>query len=90
MFLKRIYRRLKHLPKFIKEFYSWQYETCQECGNAFRIMWRVKDEIWDEVTNTNDGGGGSYCVDCFVKMAEKRGIKINSWDIRLKLFYPNG
>lgn len=53
-------------------------------------MWRVKNEIWNEVTNTNDGGGGSYCVDCFVKKAEKRGIKINSWDIRLKLFYSNG
>ncbi|MCE5220210.1 MAG: hypothetical protein LLF98_02785 [Clostridium sp.] len=87
MFLKRIYRRIKYIPKFIKESLTYEYETCQECGNAFRIMWHVNDEIWNKVTNTNDGGGGSYCVDCFVKKAESKNIKINSKDINLELFY---
>lgn len=87
MFLKRIYRRIKYIPKFIKESFTYEYETYQECGNAFRIMWHVKDEIWNKVTKTDDGGGGSYCVDCFIKEAEKQNIKINQEDINLKLFY---
>ena len=86
MFLKRIYRRIKYISKFIKESFTYEYETCQECGNAFRVMWHVKDEIWNKVTNTY-GGGGSYCVDCFIKKAEKQGIIINQEDISLELFY---
>lgn len=88
MFLQRILRRIKYIPNFVKQSYEWEYESCQQCGNAFRIMWNVKDEIWNKVTNTYDGGGGSYCVDCFVKKAESVGIKISNEDIKLKIFYP--
>ena len=81
LFLKRIFRRIKYIPQFIRESFIWEYETCQECGNSFRIRWHVKDEIWNKVTNTNDGGGGSYCIDCFIKKAEKQGIEINDNDV---------
>ena len=86
--IKRIIRYIKHFPSFIKEAVSWECESCQECGKCFRVMWHVKDEIWNKVTNTYDGGGGSYCVDCFIKKAEKQGIHIRKEDISLEPFYP--
>lgn len=88
MFAKRVFRRIKHIPLFLKESLAWEYESCKECGKSFRVMWQVKDEIWNKVTGTNDGGGGSYCIDCFVKRAEKQGIMISNDDIELSLFYP--
>ena len=87
-FLKRVFHMIKHIPDFIKESYCWGYESCQECGNSFRVMWHVRDEIWNKVTGTNDGCGGSYCLDCFVKLAEKKGICIEPKDVRMDLFYP--
>jgi len=42
---KRIFRRIKYIPTFIKESIFWECETCQTCGNSFRIKCLVKDEI---------------------------------------------
>jgi len=80
LFFKRLFRRLRHVPVFLKESYNWEYETCQTCGNSFRILWSIKDKIWNKVTETNDGSGGSYCVDCFIKEAERQKIKITKDD----------
>lgn len=89
MFCKRILRRIRHIPKFLYEAWKWEYETCTECGTAFRIMWHIKDEIWEKVTGVADGGGGSYCLDCFIKKAEKQGVKINAEDLEMmEPFYP--
>jgi len=86
--VKRIIRRLKYFPKFIKEALIWEYESCDECGSIFRIMWQVDDEIWKKVMNVEDEGGGSLCVDCFIKKSEKKKIIIKSSDVKLNLFYP--
>lgn len=87
LFLKRFFCRIKYIPKFLHQSLTWEYESCQACGNAFRIAWNVKDEIWNKVTNTYDGGGGSYCVDCFISLAEKQGIQIKNEDLKLYAFY---
>ncbi|MGE5438025.1 MAG: hypothetical protein ACM3O3_12500 [Syntrophothermus sp.] len=89
IFLNRFIRRLKYFKYFIKESLIWEYESCKRCGNSFRIRWNIKDEIWNKVTNTNDDSGGSYCVDCFIKLAENKNITIKNDDIELNLFYPN-
>lgn len=85
---KRIFRRIKYIPTFIKESIFWECETCQTCGNSFRIKCLVKDEIWDKVTETTGGTGGSYCVDCFIKKAEKKGVLVSKEDLELDPFYP--
>jgi len=90
IFLKRIIRRIKYFPIFLFEILKWKYESCQKCGSIFRILWNVNDDIWSKVTGSNDGGGGSYCIDCFVKIAEAKNIIIESKDIELNLFYPKG
>lgn len=51
-------------------------------------MWHVDDHIWQEVVGVNDDTGGSLCVDCFVKLAEKKSIYIKPEEIKLDLFYP--
>jgi len=86
MFLKRLFRRIKYFRWFLIESWTWKYETCQRCGNAFRIAWAVKDSMWEKVTGIKDGGGGSYCIDCFIKLAEKQRIKINKTDIKFEIF----
>jgi len=85
---RRIIRRIRHFPAFIFEAMGWEYESCQRCGSAFRVMWSVDDNIWNKVTGENDGGGGSYCVDCFIKIAEAKNIIIEPNNIKLSLFYP--
>lgn len=75
--LKRIIRRIKFFSHFIREVFSWEYESCKKCGSIFRIMWHVDDHIWQEVVGVNDDTGGSLCVDCFVKLAEKKVFILN-------------
>ncbi len=78
---------IRYIPTFIRGSATWECETCQACGRAFRIMLSVKDEIWNRVTNTYDGGGGCYCIDC-IDRVEKQGIIISSDDLDLAPFYP--
>jgi len=85
MFIKRIIRRIKFFPRFVLEAKRWEYESCQKCGSCFRIAWKVRDDIWQTVTGKNNGG--SYCVDCFIKLAETKDIVIKKSDIKLDLFY---
>lgn len=87
MFFIRIIRRIKYIPSFIKQSFNWEYESCKICSNSFRIMWHVNDNIWQKVMNINDDGGGSLCVDCFIKKAEKQGIIIKESEIQINLFY---
>jgi len=67
---------------------SWVYEFCKDCGHCFRIVWSVKDDMWEKVTGAADGGGGSLCLDCFVEKAEKKGIKVTEEDFTVNVFIP--
>jgi len=88
MFIIRIIRRIKYIPIFLYESFKWEYETCKICGTAFRINWAVKDEIWQNVMKVDDGSGGSLCLDCFIKKAEKININLDLKDFKIDLFYP--
>jgi len=87
VFLKRIIRRIKYFPAFLLESLKWEYESCERCGSAFRIVWSVDDETWAKVMGRN-GGCGCVCVDCFVKIAEIKNIAIEPKNIKLSLFHP--
>jgi len=85
----RVIRRIRNIPRFIIESFTWEYESCIICGNSFRIRWQVKDELWQKVMNVTDETGGSLCLDCFIKKAEQKGITINQCDIEMEIFKTN-
>ena len=81
--IKRLYRRLKYV--FLFRSLTWRYESCTDCGHCFRLVWSVKDEIWNKVMGN---GNGILCLDCFVERAKKMGVEISKYDFEIKIFLP--
>lgn len=79
--IKRILRRIKYV--FLFRSLGWVNESCQDCGHCFRLVWSVKDEIWNEVMGSGDG---ILCLDCFIERAESKGIPIKEEDFEIKIF----
>lgn len=53
-------------------------ESCQECGRAY-LLWWADDALYERVTGrgrfaNGESAPGLFCLDCFDKMAEKRGV----------------
>jgi len=82
--IKRILRRLKYV--FLFRSLSWKYESCTDCGHCFRLVWSVKDEIWEEVMGD---GNGILCIDCFVERAVKKRISLFEHHFEIKMFLPD-
>lgn len=83
--LKRFIRRIRYAFYF-REIVSWRNESCDRCGHCFRLCWSVRDEKWLEVCGSDDG---CLCLDCFVELANRRGIGLVQTDIeRMDLFTP--
>jgi len=82
--IKRFLTRIKYLPQFIIQSIKWPYETCQRCGNAYCLIWSVSDGLWNDVIGEKEG---LMCIDCFIKEAIKKGIKITDDDFIIKPFY---
>lgn len=84
---RRIFRRIKYV--FLFRGMSWKYESCQDCGHCFRLVWSVKDYIWRAVTGDKDGGlENILCLDCFVDRATKKGVAIKEEDFDIEIFLP--
>jgi hypothetical protein len=81
--IKRLIRRLKYAFLFRDLF--WKYESCQDCGHCFRLVWSVKDEIWDKVMGSGDG---LLCLDCFISRAEKKKVPLSKEDFDIAVFLP--
>ena len=79
---KRILRRIKYVFD-LKEPITWQYESCENCGHCFKVCWDAQDENWIEVCGSDNG---CLCIDCFVEMAKRKGIKPKIE--KMKLFNP--
>ena len=87
--IKRLFRHLKYLPAFIIQAFTYEFETCKKCGEAFRVRWDAKGAIWQKIMNRKDCWGGSMCLDCFVKRAEKQGIILTEDDMNyIDIFNP--
>ena len=83
LFIKRLYRRVKYFPIHIKEIATNPYESCRRCGTLYRLLWYVDSYYWEKVIR----GDGCYCLDCFIKIAEIRNIRIPINKFELDLFY---
>lgn len=84
LIIKRILRRLKYV--FMFRSLSWKYESCTDCGHCFRLVWSVKDAIWNEVMGSGDG---ILCLDCFVERSVKKGVRLSDNDFEIKTFLPD-
>jgi len=73
MFFKRIVRAIKNIPWFLYESWTWEYESCKDCGKTFRVLWAVDDKTWKFVMGNAEG---CFCVACFVKRANKVGLTL--------------
>lgn len=76
-FLYRLINRFKPIFRF-REMWSWDYESCERCGSCFRLAYTMTNEKWKEVYGSENG---CLCLDCFLKMAESKDIKISPEDI---------
>ena len=55
-------------------------EACQDCGRPY-LFWHAVDDLYGRVTGRwpfPDGecATGLFCLDCFDRMAERRGISL--------------
>jgi hypothetical protein len=88
MVIKRLYRRVKWLLLCNWKTLSlkkWPYESCCYCGKAFRLVWSVDDDCWNDVVGNSDA---ILCVDCFLEWAKDKNIVIKDDNIRMRIFQP--
>ena len=86
LFLTRLWRRIKHLPCFVKESATWECKTCDECAVAYKLIWSVSDRAWNEVVGDNNG---KLCVSCFINRANEKNIDIVKASFVIQVFNPN-
>lgn len=48
-------------------------EICQNCNRTYKTIYRVPDEIWEEVTGQKEG---LLCISCFDQLASVKGFKL--------------
>jgi hypothetical protein len=82
--IKRLFRRLRYV--FMLRSLSWKYESCRDCGHCFRLVWSVKDGIWNEVMGNGDG---ILCLDCFIERADMKGIYLKKEYFDIEIFIPS-
>jgi len=80
IWFRRFMRRFTML--FSLDSYIWECESCHDCGNSIRFYWSISDDIWEQVINNKSI---CLCLDCFARRANKKKIKINYNDFKIKL-----
>ena len=60
----------------------WRYETCDCCTRQQRIAWSVSNELWSVVV-ADYYKTRILCLECFLRMAHDREIRVNIADINL-------
>lgn len=84
---RRVFRRVRHFfTTFIWEAFCWDYESCEDCGNSYRICCNIDNDKWEEVTDATDGGGPCVCPDCFIRRAEERNVEVTEQELGLWYF----
>ena len=74
----RLRRLMRHLLSMLDfEWWFWEYESCRRCGACYRFFYSAKDGVWRRVVGSEDG---CYCLECFAKMAEEKGLKLTMAD----------
>lgn len=84
-------KRFKVRFKWILNFYevmTHPYENCDECGSNYCLCINVKDDKWIKVNGKDQG---CLCMDCFLRIAQEKGISITIDDFdRIWIFNPDG
>jgi hypothetical protein len=81
--LTRIFRHIKYLILNFIDFFTWEYESCEKCGQCYRLHCHVDDDLWLKVYGSELG---TLCPHCFLRMAEKKNIKVREDKVALALF----
>jgi hypothetical protein len=85
--IERFISKIKYILQF-REMWSWPYESCDNCGKCYRMVYRIKDETWLKI---NEKDGGCLCVDCLLSIAQRKKISFSIEDfIHLWVFNPDG
>ena len=58
---------------------NWKGEICKVCKREQRIAWSIVDNLWDKVVNV-PYKNRVVCLECFLKMADKKGINVRIED----------
>ena len=53
--------------------------VCERCGKQYDSLWRAPDGLWEKVMGTKRGWSGLFCMNCFDKMAQDKGIELE-WE----------
>lgn len=67
----------------------WDGEFCKLCGCEQRISWMVDDVLWNFVV-TPVYHNKVLCLECFLRMADDKGILIRRSDINFQHIVMNG
>ena len=59
----------------------WDGEYCKCCTREQRLAWATTDYLWNEVVTEYYRVGRVLCLECFLKMAEDRNIRVNLGDV---------
>lgn len=54
-------------------------EYCQKCKKPYLSIWGAPWQLWNKVTGRLDGRG-LFCMNCFDKIAMKKGIELH-WNV---------
>jgi hypothetical protein len=57
---------------------------CQSCGTVDNICWFTASPFWNNVVGgpgCMDDPGGIYCINCFVILADKVGMRPTAWQL---------
>ena len=58
----------------------WEGETCKCCTREQRLAWLVSNDLWNKVV-IDYYYNLTLCLECFLRMAEDRGVVITLGDI---------
>ncbi len=83
--VRRFGRKLRNLFSFRS--WGWEYESCEDCGTCYRVLWATTNEKWAEVMGDADTPG-AFCPTCFIERAEERGVVLSQNDFTFEIFQP--
>ena len=72
IFIKRVINRLNNVLR-TPTMKQYPYETCKRCGKDYRIIYSGSDNLWENISEKYN----LLCLDCFITLANKNGIKLN-------------
>lgn len=58
---------------------EWRGETCKLCHREQRLAWSVTNKLWNKVTDESEV---TWCLECFLKRAEIKGVVVKKRDFR--------